>query len=184
VVAALKGDDQERGGGSLKGWRPGGVWQPLRLAQRKKKSCSDYHVNGEGLPQNWMPVLMCGGVHIYGREAPRASAQEHRGGLPRAGAQGSPHLNPNQYRGAWAQHKRGHIGPNRSCNPAENNTLTHLTSRASLRIRRRHGGLVAAVQRSLRRAPWPTSPRLLPGTEAVVVRPYRYAYNQKAELEC
>jgi hypothetical protein len=57
------------------------------VSATKKKSCSDYHVSGEGLPQNWMPVLMCGGVHIYGREAPRASAQEHRGGLPRAGAQ-------------------------------------------------------------------------------------------------
>jgi hypothetical protein len=43
----------------------------------------------------------------------------------RGDAQGSPHLNPNQYRGAWAQHKRGHIGPNRSCNPAENNNTPY-----------------------------------------------------------
>jgi hypothetical protein len=58
-------------------------------------------------------------VYIYrGGRPPRAGAQEHRGDSlgpahRRGGTQGSPHLNPNQYRGAWAQHTRGHAGPNR-----------------------------------------------------------------------
>jgi hypothetical protein len=35
-----------------------------RVSAAEKNSCSDYHISGEGLPRNWMHVLMCGGVHI------------------------------------------------------------------------------------------------------------------------
>jgi hypothetical protein len=61
---------------------------------------------------------MCGGVYIGEGDplgpAHRSTEVDSLGpACRRGGAQGSPHPNPNQYRGAWVQHTRGHAGPNR-----------------------------------------------------------------------
>jgi hypothetical protein len=46
-------------------WVPArGAWQPLGLAEVKKKLGSDYHVSGDGSPQNWMNALCHGGYNI------------------------------------------------------------------------------------------------------------------------
>jgi hypothetical protein len=60
VAAALGGGGPERR-------RPegGGLEAPeLGLAEAKKLSGSDYHVRGDGLQWNWMPVLLNGGYNI------------------------------------------------------------------------------------------------------------------------
>jgi hypothetical protein len=81
VAAAWSGGDLEAaapwsGGGGLE-WRrpvattdgcgrwrlPGGAGARVSGSE-KKISCSDYHVRGEGLQWNWMPLLIGEGLHL------------------------------------------------------------------------------------------------------------------------
>jgi hypothetical protein len=69
-AAALGGGGLERvfwrGGGlgaAARRRRPGEVAE-LGLAEAKKISGSDYHVRGDGLQRNWMPLLIGEGLHL------------------------------------------------------------------------------------------------------------------------
>jgi hypothetical protein len=69
VAAAWRGFSGEAaawGGGlgaAARRRRPGEVAE-LGLAEAKKISGSDYHVRGDGLQRNWMPLLIGEGLHL------------------------------------------------------------------------------------------------------------------------